>query len=315
MSRVLITGHLSMIGRALTDLLKDEDLVLPNRKGYDFRYLSDTNYVIGHGRSLTQPVEQVYMLAGVNGGISFNSTNKYDIFKDTIQIGLNTIDSCVKYGVEKVLFIVPSCALQPSDEESFEEDLKNGLPHPSVACHGVSKRVVDICGNYAREQHGLNFVTVICQNSFGPWDRFDPVRGKVVSNLIKRFVDAKENNDPEISIWGSGRPMREFIYCKDVAKGLVEVMNNYDYADPINLTSEFEISIADLAGKIKDMVGYEGRLVFDTDKPDGQMRKKLNAARMSKYIKIEFTPFDEALKETIDWYLASRRIQKVLVNE
>ena len=111
MSRILITGHLSMIGRALTDLLKDEDLILPDREDYDFRDLSDTNYIIGNKNP-----DKVYMLAGVNGGISFNSTNKYDIFKDTIQIGLNTIDSCVKYGVKKVLFIVPSCALQPSDE-------------------------------------------------------------------------------------------------------------------------------------------------------------------------------------------------------
>jgi GDP-L-fucose synthase len=301
MKKILITGHNSMIGRSLVDLLNKDELVLPNREEFDYRHLCDTDYIIRENKP-----EEVYMLAGVNGSISFNSTNKYDIFKDTIQIGLNTIDSCVKYGVKKVLFIVPSCALQPSDEESFEEDLKLGNPHPSVACHGVAKRVVNICGEYAREQHGLNFITVICQNSFGPHDRFDPVRGKVVSNLIKRFVDAKNNNDSEIVIWGSGKVLREFIYCKDVSKSLIQLMSDYNEAEPINLTSNFEISIKELAEKIKDIVGYEGGLVFDTSKPDGQMRKKLNSARMSKYVKIDFTDFDIALKETVDWYLENK---------
>ena len=299
--KTLITGHNSMIGRSLVDLLKKETLILPEREDFDYRHLCDTDYIIREEKP-----ERVYMLAGVNGSISFNSTNKYDIFKDTVQIGLNTIDSCVKYGVKKVLFIVPSCALQPSDEESFEEDLFNGQPHPSVACHGFAKRAVNICGNYAREQHGLNFITVICQNSFGPYDRFDPIRGKVVSGLIRRFVDAKNKNLNEIEIWGTGNPLREFIYCKDVAKGLIQIMENYDYSDPINLTSDFEISIRDLAFVIKEAVGYEGDIIFDTEKPDGQMRKKLNSARMSKYVKINFTPFEQAIKETVDWYLENK---------
>ena len=301
--KTLITGHLSMIGRSLVSQLNYNDLCLPDRKYYDYRYLMDVDLAIS-----TSKPEVVYMLAGVNGSISYNSTNKFDIFTDSIQIGLNTIKSCVQYGVKKVVFVVASCALQPSDDESFESDLKNGSPHESVYCHGMAKRIVNICGEYAREQHGLNFVTVVCQNSFGPWDRFDPIRGKVVSNLIRRFTEAKDNNDPEIVIWGSGKPLREFIFCTDVAKGLIDIMENYNEPEPINLTSEFEISIKDLAEKIKDAVGYNGKLVFDTSKPDGQMRKKLNADRMKKYLNIEFTPFDEALKETVDWYTENREL-------
>lgn len=300
----IVTGSKSMIGRAtVEELNKKEAKVFGSTKDeYNLLRPWSTQDLF-----LDRPCEYLFMLAGYNGGLAFNKAYPYDICYRTMLMGINTIEAARVYGnVKKILFILPSCALEPQKEESFEEHLYTGPPHQSVECHGYAKRSISILGRQLEKQYGIKFISVICNNSFGPYDHFNEEKGKVISGLIRRFVEAKENNSESISIWGTGNPLREFIYCKDVAKGLVQIMENYDYSDPINLTSDFEISIRDLAFVIKEAVGYEGDIIFDTEKPDGQMRKKLNSARMSRYVKINFTPFEQAIKETVDWYLENK---------
>ena len=301
---VLITGGNSMIGYATKQVLLDHGSTVISV--IDSKQCDLTKRLNAQDLFLNHEPEYVFHLAGYNGGIDFNKRYPADIYFNTVSMGINVLNSAVVFGkkVEKILFIIPSCALEPQNGEQFEEHLYTGQPHPSVECHGLAKRAVEAYGRQIEKQHGIKFVSVICNNSFGPRDHFDEMKGKVISGMITKFVHAKNNNLDKVVCWGTGKPLREFIYCKDVAKGLVEVMKNYDYTEPVNLTSDFEISMYDLAHCIKKAVGYEGEIIFDTTKPDGQMRKKLNSARMHKNINIKFTPFEEAIQETVDWYLS-----------
>lgn len=295
---VLVTGGSSMIGRQVVNKLyhKYETVYYPPRGWLDLRdYLHVREYF-----NIYRP-QEVVMLAGVNGSLSWNKKFPFDISCESSIISLNTLKACVDFGVNKVVFSIPSCALKPSDDMSFESDLFEGEPHDSVACHGLSKRYVYNCGMFARRQYGLNFVAVIGQNSFGPGDRFDE-RGKVVSGMIDRMYKAFLNNDPTFTVYGDGTVLREFLYCKDFAEGIVQVLENYNEAFPINLTSGYEISIGDLARKIKNIIGYKGELVFTGPQDNGQMRKRLSKERMDKYLDVKITDFDIALQETIDFY-------------
>lgn len=296
---VLVTGSTSMIGRQVVNKLLDK---------YDSVYgppkcmLNLLDYKeVREYFNIYRP-KDVIMLAGVNGSLSHNKRYPFDISCESSLISLNTLKACIEFGVDKVVFSLPSCALKPSDDISFESDLFEGKPHDSVACHGLSKRYVYECGQFARRQYGLNFIGVIGQNSFGPRDRFDE-RGKVISGMIDRMYKAFKNNDPTFTVYGDGTVLREFLYCKDFAEGLVQVLERYNECFPVNLTSGFEISIGDLAKKIKDVIGYEGELVFTGPQDNGQMRKRMSKERMYKYLDINFTSFDVALKETVEWYI------------
>lgn len=304
--KILVTGSTSMVGTALVHKLWEQNRnVIPIDK-YECDALHPEE-IYECIRYYTPDI--VILLAGVNGSLKWNIDYPYDIFTKSCQIGLNTIDACVRNKVGKVIFPISSCAYRPSEDISFEEDLFVDSPHESVACHGWAKRMINTCGDFARKQYGLNFVGVIAQNSFGPHDRFNE-RGKVISGLIKRFVDAKEKEEEKIFIYGDGSVKREFLYCKDFAEGLIQVMEKYNNPYPINLTSGIEISVGDLAKKIKKAVGYKGKIVFGDSSQNGQLRRRLSKERMDKYLNVKITPFDVALKETVDWYLSNRGINE-----
>jgi len=296
---VLVTGAFSMIGRQVVNKLvgKYDSIYDPSKQALDLLDYKEVREYF----NIYRPKE-VIMLAGYNGSLSFNKKYPFDISCNSSLMSLNTLKACVEFGVNKVVFSIPSCALQPSDDMSIECDLFSGEPHESVACHGLSKRYVYNCGQFARRQYGLNFVGVIGQNSFGPGDRFDE-RGKVVSGMIDRMYKAFKSNDPTFTVYGDGTVLREFLYCKDFAEGIVQVLQSYNEIFPVNLTSGYEISIGDLAKKIKDIIGYQGSLVLTGPQDNGQMRKRMSKERMYKYLDINFTSFDVALKETVEWYI------------
>lgn len=306
---VLVTGHNSMIGRATC-----KDL---HEKGYMVTHLPRGSFDLTDS-SISQidcpvNIDCIIHLAGHNGGLAYNASHPSVIYNKTVQMGLNVINLAVNNNINKIIFIVPSCALEPSENEVDEKALFTGRPHPSVECHGMAKRAVVEAGRQWEKQFGGKFITVICQNSFGPHDNFKE-SGKVVSGLISKFVNAKEQNLESVSIWGNGSPLREFIYCKDVGKGLVNILENYNSSEPIILNSGYEISIRDLALKIKEIVGYTGKLTFDTSKPNGQMRKSMSTKRTKELLKLEITDFDVALKETVDWYIESRKNEQLVSN-
>ena len=306
MNNILVTGSTSMIGRqTLSALVKNGFNAVPLPRAYDLTY--------GNWATEFKNIDCIIHLAGYNGGIAYNDQYPLNIFDKTVRMGLNVISLAIKNNINKIIFIVPSCALAPSQEQVDESAFYRGRPHKSVACHGMAKRTVAEAGLHWAKQYGGKFVTVIGQNSFGPHDNFEE-SGKVVSGLISKIVKAKKDNLPETVIWGTGSPLREFIYCKDMANGLVEVLKKYEEDYPIILNSGYEISILDLAYKISKIVGYEGMIVCDTSKPDGQMRKSMSTKRMKEFLNVEITDFDIALQETVDWFLEKVKNEQPISN-
>ncbi len=313
---VFVTGHAGFLGRHLSRELA--------RRGANVwcvidAELLDANFVDKFLSGLN-PFDYMFHLAGWNGGIKFNQEQPARIFHDNTIMGLNVLQACMKHSVRKVVSIVASCAYPEfewvaernwdgdisAQAKAFmcEEEFLDGPPHDSVACHGYAKRNLQLASKFYREQYGLNAVCVCPTTLFGPGDSIDPQRTKVLMAVVKKVVDAKRNNADSITFWGTGSPMREFLYVEDAAKLITQAAMDYnDSSMPLNLGTGQEFSIRELVEKVVAAVGYEGSVNWDSSQPDGQMRKRLVLDRMTRILgPFTPTPFDEALKKTIDWY-------------
>jgi GDP-L-fucose synthase len=310
MSRILITGGESMIGMHLRRILQQTE-----HKLYPIVHsecdLLDINQLrpIFHG---FRP-EFVFHLATYSGNIDFNQKYPADTYYRTAQIGLNVLKLCADFKTTKVINVLSSCSIADKKDKVLEEsDLWEGLPNSTIECHGLAKRTLHAYSRQLNKQFNLNSICCIVNNSFGEFDSFAIHRTKVVGAMIKRFVDAKENKLDKVVCWGDGSPLRELIYAHDVARLLILSVNNYnDSINPINVGTPNEISIKDLATTIAEVVGYNGTIEWDTTKPNGQMRKKLDLTRMNKILlKSEdfiYTPFKEAIQNTVQWYIDNRK--------
>jgi GDP-L-fucose synthase len=300
--RVLVTGSDSMLGAATRFALMDRGAIVCScsHKHVDLLDFDRTYTYFYHSKP-----DYIIHLATYSGNISFNKKYPADTFYKTAQIGLNVLTAAKELKVQKVVSILSSCAIaDQGKDELYESDLWKGQPNSSIESHGFAKRNLDAYSRQLYHQHGLNYVCCILNNSFGPKDHFDLEKTKVVGALIKRFVDAKKANLPNVECWGTGSPLREFIYSYDAGEGIVQVLEKYnDSLEPINITADNEISIKDLTELIVDIVGYKGEVTWDITKGDGQMRKKLNTDKMNQYIKINYTPMRQALEHTIKWYI------------
>jgi len=314
--RVMVTGGNSMIGRAVVDTLFKRGLnhvdlvdVVPHAECD----LLDIDQV----RSRFQQFKPDYVIhaAGYNGGIEWNKKYPSTIFYRTVQMGLNVLEMSHRFSVSRVQSIISSCAYPNTDaEELKEEDFWNGPSNDSVDCHGHAKRFLDAFSRQISKQHeGTRATSVVLNNSYGPYDSYDPHKTKVVGAMVKRFVDAKNDNLPFVECWGSGSPLREFVYSKDAGELIVKALESYcNPWFPLNLSTGIEVSIKELAETTAKVVGYEGEIRWDTSKQDGQLRKKLNTDRMFEELypedKPKFTSLEEGLKKTVEWYEnASRR--------
>lgn len=248
--------------------------------------------------------------AGYNGGIAFNAKYPSEVFYRNTVMGLNVFKACRELNhpnIRKLITFITSCAY-PDKEILKENEFWDGLPHESIRCHGMAKRNLVFMNEILTKQFPLpeknSFRgTIVCPNTvFGPGDTTDPIKTKVMMALIKKFEDARTNKDPEVVCWGDGAPMREFVYVKDVARIINDIIK-LPHCDFINVASEQEKSIKELSELVAKLVGYEGKIVWDSSKPNGQMRKKLDSAKMRSFLpNFQFTPLEEAVKETIEWY-------------
>ena len=309
MSKLLLTGASSMIGRAVFSKIKsDTDYeVFPISSEIDLtdRISCDT---------LFEEINPEYVIhcAGFNGGIQFNKQFPSDIFYKTAMMGLNVLNAAEFCGVKKVVSILPSCSYPSSDEPLNEQDFGKGNSHDSVECHGHAKRILfDYSKQIYKQSKGkIAPVCVVANNSFGPYDNYNPDKTKFIGGVIQRIVEAKIQGLESITFWGDGRPRREFIYCKDVAAGLIEVLNKYNNPfDVINLPG-IERSIYEVVGLVKTLVGYNGHIEWDTNKANGQMRKKLDSTKADDLLNVTLTEFEDAIQETIDWYYENRNISR-----
>lgn len=293
----LILGSSSMIGKQLCELV-------PDSIGIQHIYYDLTDLPSCYEIFKEYNFETVYHLAGYNGGISLNLAKPADIFYTTSQINLNVLRCAQLFNVKRIVNVLASCSYPNLGNQFLREcDLFHGWPDPTVEPHGLAKRILLAYSRQLHKQYGLNTINAILTNCYGPGDRFNLSRTKVVGAAVRRICDAKRDNLPSVTFLGTGKPLREIMYCKDAASCLVKLAANYtDYMNPVNLGSNQEISIYDLAYKIKDLVGYNGEILWDESKPDGQMRKKLDTLKMSQWISHEMTPLDEGLQNTIKYY-------------
>jgi GDP-L-fucose synthase len=212
-------------------------------------------------------------------------------------------------GVEKYVGTGTTCADPKFASVPFrEEELWNGYPEETNAPYGLAKKILLVQGQAYRQQYGFHAIHLLPVNLYGPGDNFDPESSHVIPALIRKCVDANEGREPEIVCWGDGTPTREFLYVEDCAEAIVAATERYDGPEPVNIGAGFEISIKELAGLIAELSGFQGRIGWDTSKPNGQPRRRLDTSRARKLFGFEAkTDFREGLRRTIDWYLSTRR--------
>ena len=300
-TKIYISGHRGMVGSAIRRKLEAEgysNLVFRTSSQLDLR----DQYAVKSFFESEKP-EYVFLAAAKVGGIMANSRYKADFLYDNLMIQTNVIHESYKSGVKKLLFLGSSCiypkhCLQPMKEEY----LLTGPLEETNDAYAIAKiSGIKMCQAY-REQYGCNFISVMPTNLYGPNDNYDLENSHVLPALIRKFHEAKVENKPSVTIWGTGSPLREFLHADDLADACLFLMNNYDEADHINVGVSKEISIKNLALLIKDKVGFEGKLEFDTSKPDGTPRKMMDS---SKIYSLGWKPsitLDEGLTRTISDY-------------
>ncbi len=246
-------------------------------------------------------------LAAHVGGIGLNKEKPAELFYDNLMMGTQLIHAAYQAGVEKFVCVGTICAYPKFTPVPFkEEDLWNGYPEETNAPYGVAKKALMVQLEAYRQQYDFNGIYLLPVNLYGPEDNFDPRSSHVIPALIRKVHEAKVAGDRSISVWGDGSPTREFIYSDDAARGIVMGALSYNEADPVNLGTNREITIKDLITLICQLMEYDGELVWETDKPNGQPRRCLDTTRAKERFAFEAQiSFEEGLRRTIDWYRAN----------
>lgn len=302
--RITITGASGFLGKHVVSEFKKNgvnNLFLPSSKEYD---LVDKEAC----KKVAKESDIIIHLAAKVGGIEANRLNPATFFYENLMMGVNLIEEARINNVEKFVCLGTVCAYPKFTSVPFKEsDLWNGYPEETNAPYGLAKKMLLVQLQTYKEQYGLNGIYLLPVNLYGPEDNFDLTSSHVIPALIRKFVDAKENNLEKVEIWGSGNASREFLYVKDAAKAIFLATKKYNKTDPVNLGSGMEIKISDLALKIKELVGYNGEIYFNKEKPDGQPRRCLDISRAKKEFDfVATTPFEEGLKETIKWWTQNK---------
>lgn len=304
--RILLTGGAGFLGsHAKEELLsqgaREENIQVPTIKEYDLREKENCKEVV-------EDKDIVIHLAANVGGIGYNQEHPADLFYDNIMMNTHLMEEARKEGVEKYTTVATVCSYPKHTPVPFkEDDLWEGYPEETNAPYGLAKRMQIVQSRAYREQHGFDSIVLIPVNLFGPRDNFDPEESHVIPALIKKVYDAKQESKEEIVAWGTGKATREFLYVKDAARGLVKATEKYKKSEPVNLGSGEEISIKNLVNLIVDLMDFQGEINWDTSKPDGQPRRKLDTSKAKEEFGFEAkTGFREGLKETIEWYEKER---------
>lgn len=298
--KVLVTGSQSMLGLQVMAQLVNYGAI-PYGVHHEQTDLMDFEKC----EELFHKIKPKYVIhcAGFNGGIFYNQTYPATIYSHSTTMGTNVLECSAKHKIEKVVSVLTSCAY-PVNELLVEKDFLKGEPHDSVQCHAYAKRHLFVFGKQLNKQYGLNHIAVVFNNMYGPRDSFDERKTKFIGGLIKKHVDAIKFHNKEIEIWGTGTPLREVIYSKDAAVGLVEALIKYnDCQEVLNIGNGEERSVLEYSKIIKELTEYNGSYCINNAKPDGQMKKLLCNKKMKEYnIKVDFTPLETGLIKTIEYY-------------
>jgi len=292
MKKLLVTGGNGLVGSSITSDVKIG-------KEYDLRNIEQTDKMF----ECHKPTHVIHC-AGKVGGLSANMDYKGEFFYDNIMINTNVIESARKHNVKKLVSFLSTCVFPDNIEYPItEKKIHLGEPHSSNYPYAYAKRMADIQIRAYREQYGLEYVSVIPTNIYGPNDNFSLDTGHVIPMLLHKMYNAQRDNT-DFVVWGSGTPLREFIYSKDIAKLSEWVLYNYNESEPIIFSNSNEISIKYLVDLLVNEFNFKGKVIFDKTKPDGQFRKPSDNSKLKSYLpNFEFTPIEQGLKETINWFI------------
>jgi GDP-L-fucose synthase len=301
MIRVLVTGGGGFLGTHLVERLRVEGIepFVARRRDYDLTRGDDAERLLRDAAP-----ELVFHLAAEVGGIGANQADPGRYWYANTMMGAHVLEQSRLHGVQKLVIVGTICSYPKFASVPFrEESLWLGFPEETNAPYGVAKRSMLIGGQAYRRQYGLNTIHLLQVNLYGPGDNFDLERSHVIPALIRKMVDSSGN----VVLWGDGSPTREFLYVEDAAEGIWLAAQHYDEDDPVNLGSGEEISIRDLAELVADVVGFEGEMVWDTSRPNGQPRRHLDVSRAEELFGFRAkTPLREGLEQTVAWYRNTR---------
>ena len=303
--RVVVTGGAGFLGSFVVERLhqlRTATVFVPRSHDYDLRQRNDIQRVLAEA----QPHIVIHLAARV-GGIGANRAYPAEFLYDNLMMGTQLFHECWRSGVEKFVAIGTVCAYPKHTPVPFkEEHLWDGYPEETNAPYGLAKKMLLVQSQAYRQQYGFNSIFLLPVNLYGPRDRFDLESSHVIPALIRKCLEAQQRGDDHIVAWGDGSPTREFLYVEDATEGILLAAERYNRSEPVNLGSAYEISIRDLLEMIARLTGFDGRIVWDTSKPNGQPRRKLDTTRAERYFGFRaHTPFEEGMRQTIEWYRAN----------
>ena len=311
--RVIVTGGAGFLGSFVVEKLHARgaaEVIIPRSRDYDLiqqsaikRLLNDTNDAAGN------PVDMVIHLAAQVGGIGANLVHQADYFYANLMMGVQLIHESYLAGVPKFVAIGTICAYPKFAPIPFKEtDIWDGYPEETNAPYGLAKKMMLVQSQVYRSQYGYNSIYLLPVNLYGPRDNFDLESSHVIPALVRKCLEAQARGDDHIEAWGDGSPTREFLYVEEAAEGILLAAERYNESEPANLGSSFEISIKDLVETIARVSGFEGEVRWNTDRPNGQPRRKLDVSFAETAFGFRSAmPFEDGLRKTVDWYLENNK--------
>lgn len=303
---VTVTGGSGFLGSHVVGLLRRRGatkISIPRSQDYDLRDINQIRRLLADKKP-----EVVIHLAARVGGIGANRTHPGEFFYENLMMGTQLLHESWRSGVKKFVAVGTVCAYPKFTPVPFlEENLWDGYPEETNASYGLAKKMLLVQGQAYRNQYGFNSIFLLPVNLYGPGDNFSLESSHVIPALIRKCVEATDRGEEKITIWGTGKPTREFLYVADAAEGIVLATERYDQGNPVNLGTGREIAIKELAGLIARLTGFDGNVVWDTTKPDGQPRRSVDTTKAEKLFGFKAkTLFEEGLKNAIDYYLKIR---------
>ncbi len=306
-SKIYVAGHKGLVGSAIVRNLNKHgftNIITRTHQEMDL-----TNQQLVEEFFKTERPEYVFVAAAKVGGILFNQTCQADFLSENLSIALNVLDAAAKYNVKKLLYLGSSCIYPRMAPQPIKEEyLLSGPLEPTNEGYALAKIAgLKLCEKF-NKQYGKHFIAVMPTNLYGPNDNYHPEHSHVIPGLIRKFHEAKKENKDFVEIWGTGKPLREFLFVDDLAEALFILMQKYEGSSIVNIGTGQDCTIKEIAEKIKEVVGFQGNIVFDETKPDGMPRKLLNIDKISSFGWKPTISLDEGLKESYNWAVKEKKI-------